>query len=116
MAYKLARNCKDKDFYTKAFIFGDSALTRQDLESCPAPVITAYFSDWDMNILVQRTELSTKGELGLSDDEHIDFDDEYQSETWWRNLEETMNALFDVRYYEDLEDDEYKELIAYLNN
>lgn len=87
-------------FYDTEFKYGDSSITRGELESLPVPFDTQDVSDETMQAIVKSVDKETRLALGLSDGEHIVFDNDRHSERWWQTLEECLN-YFGVPYYED---------------
>lgn len=92
---------QNNEFYTKDFVYGDTVLSRADLEDLPVPFCTDNVTDDQMETIVVETDLCTKERLRLSDDEHIDFDNDKHSEVWWEEMEAAVNRQ-DIPYYEDL--------------
>ncbi len=93
---------KDDAFYDKEFVYGDSKLSRKDLESLPDPFFTYDITDEEMETIVTETDEETRSRLRLSKDEHIDFDNDRHSEIWWEEMEKAVNRQ-DVPYYEDID-------------
>lgn len=92
---------QNNEFYIKEFVYGDTILSRADLESLPCPFCTENVTDEQMEIIVFETDLSTRERLRLSDGEHIDLDNDKHSEVWWEEMESAVNQQ-NVPYYEDL--------------
>ena len=108
---KYAENIKEPDFWGKEFKFGNSSLTRGELENMPCPICGAIFNDDEMNDIVREIENYTEEDLGHS----IDFDNDRDSEKWWENMEQVIMTEHDGIYYEDLSDeekDEYDKMTA----
>lgn len=93
---------KDDAFYDKEFVFGDTRLSRRELEGLPAPFFTDDVTDEQMEIIVTETEEETRSRLRLNKDKHINFDNDRHSEIWWEEMEKAVNRQ-DVPYYEDID-------------
>lgn len=91
----------NNEFYDRNFTYSDTILSRADLESLPCPFCTENITDEQMEIIAFETDSSTRERLRLSDNEHIDFDNDKHSEVWWEELEAAVNRQ-NVPYYEDL--------------
>lgn len=91
---------KDDAFYDKVFTYGQSELSRRDLESLPAPFDTYHVTDEEMEQIVREIELGTRNQLDLDKDEPIDFDNDRHSEIWWEEMEAAV-VSHGVPYYED---------------
>ena len=78
---------KDDAFYDKVFVYGESELSRRELESLPKPFDTYHITDEEMERIVRETELETRNRLGLNGCEPIDLDNERHSEIWWEEME-----------------------------
>lgn len=87
-------------FYDTEFKYGDSSITRGELESLPVPFDTKDVSDETMQAIVKSVDEETRLALGLNDGEHIDLDNDRHSERWWQELEDCL-CYFGVPYYED---------------
>lgn len=96
-----AMEVQNNEFYTKEFAYGDTVLSRADLECLPCPFCTENVTDEQMEAIVFETDLSTRERLRLSDSEHIDLDNNKHSEVWWEEMEAAANRQ-NVSYYEDL--------------
>ncbi len=92
---------KNEEFYNQEFVYFDSVLSRSDLESLPVPFCTENVTDDQMKVIVVETDLNTRARLRLSDDEHIDLNNDRHSEVWWEEMEAAVNRQ-NVPYYEDL--------------
>lgn len=91
----------NNEFYDRNFTYSDTTLSRADLESLPCPFCTENITDEQMEVIAFETDSLTKERLRLSDNEHIDFDNDKHSEVWWEELEAAVNRQ-NVPYYEDL--------------
>ena len=92
---------KNEEFYNQEFVYFDTGLRRSDLESLPVPFCTENVTDDQMKVIVVETDLNTRARLRLSDDEHIDLNNDRHSEVWWEEMEAAVNRQ-NVPYYEDL--------------
>ena len=91
---------KDDAFYDKVFVYGESELSRRDLESLPELFDTYHVTDEEMERIVRETELETRNRLGLNGCEPIDLDNECHSEIWWEEMEK-IAVKHGVPYRED---------------
>lgn len=91
---------RDDAFYDKVFTYGQSKLSRRDLESLPAPFDTYNVTDEEMEQIVRETELGTRNQLDLDEDEPIDFDNDRHREVWWEEMEDAV-VSHGIPYYED---------------
>lgn len=91
----------NNEFYDRNFTYSDTILSRADLESLPCPFCTENITDEQMETIAFETDSATRERLRLSDNEHIDFDDDKHSEVWWEELEAAVNRQ-NIPYYEDL--------------
>lgn len=98
-----APSVHDDAFYDQEFTYGDSKLSRRDLESLPEPFCTEDVTDEQMQEIITQTDVETRTRLKLDDEEHIDFENERHNEAWWEELEAAVNGQ-NVPYYEDLLD------------
>lgn len=87
-------------FYDTEFKYGDSSITRGELESLPVPFDTQDVSDETMQAIVKSVDEEIRRAFSLNESEHIDFDNERHSARWWQELEKCLN-YFGVPYYED---------------
>lgn len=92
---------RNEEFYDKVFSFGDTQLSRRDLEELPCPFCTDNVSDELMQDIVEIVNEDTRIMLSLEDDEHIDFENDEHNSMWWEVLERVCNA-FEIPYYEDM--------------
>lgn len=93
---------KPEAFYDKEFSYGNSSITRGELESLPCPFCTANVTDEEMQIIIDYTHQNTCDTHRLRYTEPIDFENDRISATWWEKLEEVCQTF--MPYYEDLED------------
>lgn len=103
---KFPANIKSPDFWDKEFRYGNSCLTRSELDGMPCPICGAFFTDNEMKKIVKEIEINTKIELGHS----VDFDEDKDREIWWENMEQIIMNEHKGVYFEDLtewEQDEY---------
>lgn len=91
------------EFYDKIFVYGDSRLSRRDFEGLPCPFCTEDVTDEQMEQIVMETDLETKADLRLAEEECIDFEIDRHSEIWWQNMEAAVIRQ-KVPYYEDFID------------
>lgn len=92
------------EFYDRIFKYGQSELSRGELESLPVPFCTKDVTDKQMEEIVMDTELDTRDKLRLNEDEPIDFDNDRHSEVWWKEME-TAVCRHNVPYYEDIDEE-----------
>lgn len=92
------------DFYDRIFKYGQSQLSRGELESLPAPFCTKNVTDEQMEDIVMDTELDTRERLRLNEDEPIDMGNDRHSEVWWEEMEAAVRRQ-NVPYYEDLDEE-----------
>lgn len=95
---------KEQAFYDKIFRYGQSELSRGELESLPSPFCTYDITDEQMERIVYETELDTRERLRLNEDEQIDLGNDRHSEVWWEEMEAVV-CRHKVPYYEDLDED-----------
>ena len=87
-------------FYDKVFVYGESELSRRELESLPDPFDTCHVTDEQMEQIVFETEMETRDRLRLGEGEPIDFDNDRHSEIWWEEMEKTV-VRHGIPYHED---------------
>lgn len=95
---------KEQAFYDKIFRYGQSELSRGELESMPVPFRTYDITDEQMEDIVMDTELDTRERLRLDEGVPIDFENDHHSEVWWEEMEAAVRR-HNVPYYEDLDED-----------
>lgn len=83
------------------FSNGATKLSRRDLESLPAPFCTDNVTDEQMQNIVDETEAAMLQIYGKD----YDIDDEDTSDTWWREMENSV-IRHKIPYYEDLPEKE----------
>ena len=88
------------EFYDRIFKYGQSELSRGELESLPVPFCTKDVTDEQMENIVMDTELDTRDRLRLNEGEPIDFENDRHSEVWWAEMEAAV-CRHNVPYYED---------------
>lgn len=93
---------KSEDFYDKEFSFGNSSITRGELESLPCPFCTENVTDEEMQKIIRYTHKNTCDAYHLPYNEPIDFEHGRIGELWWEKLEEICQTV--MPYYEDLDD------------
>ena len=91
---------KDDAFYDKVFTYGQSGLSRRDLESLPAPFNTYHVTDEEMEQIVFETEMETRDRLRLGESESIEIENDRHSEIWWEEMEKIV-VRHGVPYRED---------------
>lgn len=95
---------KEQAFYDKIFRYGQSELSRGELESLPSPFCTYDVTDEQMAEIVRQTELDTRERLRLNEEEQIDMGNDRHSEVWWEEMEAAA-CRHNVPYYEDLDEE-----------
>ena len=95
---------KEQAFYNKVFKYGQSELSRGELESLPAPFYTYDVTDEQMEEIVRQTELDTRERLRLDEEEQIDMGNDRHSEVWWEEMEAAV-CRHNVPYYEDIDEE-----------
>ena len=91
----------EKIDYNKAFICGNTTITRADYESMPSPMNTSKLTDKDMQELAERIEYEMSGEWEDWFEQGDVTQDQYD-EQWWRVMED-LGLTFGMTYYEDEE-------------
>jgi hypothetical protein len=89
-------------FYNMIFKYGQSEVSRGELESLPAPFFTKNVTDEQMRDIVRQTEIETRERLRLNADEIINFEDDRHSRVWWEELEAAVCEK-GIPYYEDID-------------
>ena len=92
------------EFYDRIFKYGQSELSRGELESLPVPFCTKNVTDEQMEEIVMDTELDTRDRLRLNEGEPIDFENDRHSEVWWEEMEAAV-CRHNVPYYEDIDEE-----------
>ena len=92
------------EFYDRIFKYGQSKLSRGELESLPVPFCTKNVTDEQMEEIVMDTELDTRDRLRLNEGEPIDFENDCHSEVWWAEMEAAV-CRHNVPYYEDIDEE-----------
>lgn len=92
------------EFYDRIFKYGQSQLSRGELESLPVPFCTKDVTDEQMENIVMDTELDTRDRLRLNEGEPIDFENDRHSEVWWEEMEAAV-CRHNVPYYEDIDEE-----------
>jgi hypothetical protein len=86
---------------------------RETLESLPCPIYTGEVSDEELEGM-ERCLISDLVEMLYQDDWMDLYEDEEEkdkavdklSELWWEQLEHAATELYEMPYYEDMDDDE----------
>ena len=92
------------EFYDRIFKYGQSELSRGELESLPVPFCTKDVTDEQMEEIVMDTELDTRDRLRLNEGEPIDFENDRHSEVWWEEMEAAV-CRHNVPYNEDIDEE-----------
>lgn len=92
------------EFYDRIFKYGQSQLSRGELESLPVPFCTKDVTDEQMEEIVRQTELDTRERLRLDEEEQIDMGNDRHSEVWWEEMEAAV-CRHNVPYYEDIDEE-----------
>ncbi|WP_302589092.1 hypothetical protein [Alistipes senegalensis] len=92
------------EFYDRIFKYGQSELSRGELESLPVPFRTKNVTDEQMEEIVRQTELDTRDRLRLNEGEPIDFENDRHSEVWWEEMEAAV-CRHNVPYHEDIDEE-----------
>ena len=92
------------EFYDRIFKYGQSQLSRGELESLPVPFCTKDVTDEQMENIVMDTELDTRDRLRLNEGEPIDFENDRHSEVWGEEMEAAV-CRHNVPYYEDIDEE-----------
>jgi hypothetical protein len=98
------------------FVSGGVGITREDYESMPCAMYAMEFTDVQMQELVDRIANVLSSQYGYNEyeisclkEDSQELEDYYDA--FWREME---NIALDMgmRYYEDMDDDEYLEIIG----
>jgi ribosome assembly protein YihI (activator of Der GTPase) len=100
--------------------FGMTAITRQDLEDMPCPIMASELTDEQMQELANIVEMEVrdrypevadkmfelwKKEEELTDEEQdfLDFECDRVEELWWDLVEKVAVGEIGMKYYEDMD-------------
>ena len=98
------------------FVSGGVGITREDYESMPCAMYAMEFTDAQMQELVDRIANVLSSQYGYNEyeisclkEDSQELEDYYDA--FWREME---NIALDMgmRYYEDMDDDEYLQIIG----
>jgi hypothetical protein len=98
--------------------FGMTAITRQDLEDMPCPIMASELTDEQMQELANLVEMEVRDrypevadkmfELWKKEDrtdeeqDFLDFECDQAEELWWDMVEEIAVGEIGMKYYEDM--------------
>lgn len=105
------------EMMNKEFSYKGIVITREDYESMPCPMYAHEFTDAQMEELVEYIYNTLRVNYGyneheiniLNSNEDMSSDVEKFDERFWEVME-TCAIDMNMRYYEDMSDDEYNEV------
>ena len=103
---------------TKEFVSGAVLITREDYESMPSPMYALEFNDKKMQALANNIADTLKTQYGFGETEiedvtenGTDKDIEEFDNIFW-SVMESCAVEMGMRYYEDMDSDEYRNIIG----